>query len=70
MREAIFEHIDDLEDRFLAEARARKSRKTIPLEDVESELGLAESMPSEGRGPENLVMPVADTISTSASIAP
>ncbi len=41
VREAILEHIDDLEDRFLAEARARKNRKTILLEDVECELGLA-----------------------------
>ena len=41
VREAILEHIDDLEDYFLAEARARKNRKTISLEDVERELGLA-----------------------------
>ena len=34
-REAILEHIDDLEDLYLADARARKNRKTIPLEDVE-----------------------------------
>ena len=40
-REAIFEHIDDLEDYYLAEARARKNRNTISLEDVERELGLA-----------------------------
>jgi RHH-type transcriptional regulator, rel operon repressor / antitoxin RelB len=40
-REAILEHLDDLEDLYLAEARARKNRKTIPLEDVERELGLA-----------------------------
>ena len=40
-REAILEHIDDLEDLFLAEARARKNRKTLSLEDVERELGLA-----------------------------
>jgi RHH-type rel operon transcriptional repressor/antitoxin RelB len=40
VREAILEHIDDLEDYFLAEARARKNRKTISLEDVERELGL------------------------------
>ncbi len=40
VREAILEHIDDLEDFFLAEARARKNRKTISLEDVERELGL------------------------------
>jgi RHH-type rel operon transcriptional repressor/antitoxin RelB len=41
VREAILEHIDDLEDFFLVEARARKNRKTISLEDVERELGLA-----------------------------
>jgi hypothetical protein len=29
-----------LEDYFRAEARARKNRKTISLEDVERELGL------------------------------
>ena len=40
-REAILEHLDDLEDFYLAEARARKNRKTIPLTDVERELGLA-----------------------------
>lgn len=39
-REAIAEYIDDLEDYYLAEARARKNRKTIPLEDVERALGL------------------------------
>ena len=39
-REAILEYIDDLEDFYLAEARARKNRKTIPLEEVEKRLGL------------------------------
>lgn len=39
-REAIAEYIDDLEDFYLAEARARMNRKTIPLADVERELGL------------------------------
>ena len=39
-REAILAYIDDLEDYLLAEARARRGRKTIPLEDVERELGL------------------------------
>jgi RHH-type transcriptional regulator, rel operon repressor / antitoxin RelB len=39
-REAILEYIDDLEDYYLAEARARRNRKTIPLEDVERQLGL------------------------------
>jgi RHH-type rel operon transcriptional repressor/antitoxin RelB len=39
-REAILEYIDDLEDFYLAEARARLNRKTIPLEDIEKKLGL------------------------------
>lgn len=39
-REAILEFIDDLEDYYLAESRARKNRKTIPLEDLERQLGL------------------------------
>lgn len=40
-REAILEYLDDLEDFYLAEARARQNRKTIPLIDVERELDLA-----------------------------
>jgi RHH-type rel operon transcriptional repressor/antitoxin RelB len=39
-REAILEYIDDLEDYYLAEARARRNRKTISLEDVEKRLDL------------------------------
>ena len=39
-REAILEYIDDLEDLYLAEARARRNRRTIPLEAVERALGL------------------------------
>ena len=39
-REAILEYIDDLEDFYLAEARARRNRKTIPLAEVERKLGL------------------------------
>ena len=39
-REAIVEFIDDLEDYYLAEARARRNRKTIPLAEVERKLGL------------------------------
>lgn len=39
-REAILEYIDDLEDFYLAEARARRNRKTIPLDEVERRLGL------------------------------
>lgn len=41
-REAILEHLDDMEDFYLAEARARKNRKTIPLGDLERDLGLAD----------------------------
>ena len=41
-REAILEYIDDLEDLYLAEARARRNRKTIPLEQIERSLGLAD----------------------------
>ena len=39
-REAILEYINDLEDCHLAEARARRGRKTIPLAEVERALGL------------------------------
>lgn len=42
VREAILEHIDDLEDYQLAEARVRKNCKTTALEDVERALGLAD----------------------------
>ena len=40
-REAILEHLDDLEDFYLAQSRARKNRKLIPLADVERDLGMA-----------------------------
>ena len=39
-REAILKYIDDLEDYHLAEGRARRNRKTIPLQEVERERGL------------------------------
>ena len=39
-REAILEYIDALEDFYLAEARARRKRKTIPLAEVERAIGL------------------------------
>ncbi|MDP1573037.1 MAG: toxin-antitoxin system antitoxin subunit [Pseudomonadota bacterium] len=39
-REAIVEYIDDLEDYYLAEARARLNLKAIPLDEVERKLGL------------------------------
>ena len=41
-REAIVEYIDDLEDYYLAEARARLNRKSIPLAEVERKLGLGD----------------------------
>jgi RHH-type transcriptional regulator, rel operon repressor / antitoxin RelB len=45
-REAILEHLDDLEDLYLAEQRLRDSRagrsKTLTLEEVERDLGLAD----------------------------
>jgi RHH-type rel operon transcriptional repressor/antitoxin RelB len=33
--------LDDLEDFYLAQSRARKNRKLIPLADVERDLGMA-----------------------------
>ena len=39
-REAIVEYIDNLEDYYLAEARARLNRKPIPLTEVKRKLGL------------------------------
>ena len=39
--EAILAHLDDLEDFYLAQARARKNRQLIPLADVERDLGMA-----------------------------
>ncbi len=45
-REAILEHLDDLEDLYLAEQRLRDNRagrsKTLTLEEVERDLGLAD----------------------------
>ena len=41
-REAILEYIDDLEDLYLAESRARLNRKAISMEELERELGLAD----------------------------
>ena len=38
-REAILEYINDLEDSHLAEARARRGRKTSPLAEVARALG-------------------------------
>lgn len=46
IREAIAQHIDDLEDIYLAEKRLEDLRagrgRTHPLEEVERELGLAD----------------------------
>ena len=39
-REAILAFLDDLEDIYLAEARARENRMTIPLDDVERQVGM------------------------------
>lgn len=40
--EAILEYLDDLEDLYLAESRARLNRKAILLAEAERELGLAD----------------------------
>lgn len=46
VREAVHEHLDDLEDAYLADqvtARLERSEETVhSLEDVERELGLAD----------------------------
>ncbi len=41
-REAICEYLDDLEDYYLAEARTRSKARTISLDEVERQLGLAD----------------------------
>ena len=41
-REAILEYMDDLEDLYLPEARARLNREAIPLEAVKRMMGLAD----------------------------
>jgi RHH-type transcriptional regulator, rel operon repressor / antitoxin RelB len=40
VREAILASLDDLEDFYLGEARARENRRTIPLDDVISRLSI------------------------------
>ncbi len=40
VREAICAHLDDLEDFHLAEARTQENRATIPLDEVERQLGI------------------------------
>ncbi len=42
VREAILEHLDDLEDYYLAVARLEESLPGIPLDEVERQLGLAD----------------------------
>lgn len=41
-REAIVEHIEDLEDYYLALKRLHKGLEAIPLEEMERRLGLAD----------------------------
>jgi RHH-type rel operon transcriptional repressor/antitoxin RelB len=40
VREAILEHLDDLEDLYLAESRLAKNRPAKPLEEVMKRYGL------------------------------
>lgn len=42
VREAILEHLEELEDYYLAASRAEKNLPGIPLEEVESRLDLAD----------------------------
>lgn len=42
VREAILEHLDDLEDYYLAVARLEENLPGIPLDEVERQLGLAD----------------------------
>lgn len=41
-REAILEHLEDLEDHYLALARVEKNLPGLSLEEVEKRLGLAD----------------------------
>jgi len=41
-REAILEHLDDLEDLYLAKKALEEGGKRIPLEDLMKEYGLAD----------------------------
>lgn len=40
-REAIMEHLEDLEDYYLAVERTKSGTRGIPLDEVEQRLGLA-----------------------------
>lgn len=42
VREAIQEYLDDMEDYYLAETRRKQPQPSIPLDEVERELGLAD----------------------------
>ncbi|HEX6011604.1 MAG TPA: DUF6290 family protein [Geminicoccaceae bacterium] len=42
VREAVLEHLDDLEDYYLAMERLEEKLPTVPLEEVECRLGLAD----------------------------
>lgn len=42
VREAVREHLDDLEDYYLAVQRLEERLPTVPLEEVERRLGLAD----------------------------
>ena len=41
-REAIMEHLEDLEDYYLAAERIKSDTQNIPLSEVEERLGLAD----------------------------
>lgn len=45
VREAVLEHLDDLEDYYLAAQRLAERLPTIPLEEVERRLGGLSSIP-------------------------
>lgn len=42
VREALVEYLADLEDQYLAQERLLEDRPSIPLDDVERKLGLAD----------------------------
>ncbi|WP_263380816.1 type II toxin-antitoxin system RelB family antitoxin [Granulicella paludicola] len=42
VREAVLEHLDDLEDLYLAERRLARNKTAIPLEEVMKQYGLAD----------------------------
>ncbi|MCM2265741.1 MAG: ribbon-helix-helix domain-containing protein [Desulfuromonadales bacterium] len=42
VREALVEYLADLEDQYLAQERLKENRPSIPLDDVERKLDLAD----------------------------